>query len=539
MKRLLFLTILFSGLAYSQKTNADSITFHYGNVYGINSTYRFSEGLAYDPPAIFPAGTVSSSWLIPGAFEHDGSWWIVSNFTDGYKDTLATHRWMRDNISVPRDTGAYGTLHQDDEHADTCEFTYVGENHTLHGWSDSLMVGLDALADSGIVVKTEGTYAISYSVALHSVSGLAGEALFKTHLSLNDSTLEKSGSVTILSASQRSGTLTIAPIVQDLVEDDTVKLFITNVDDASNTISVQYAQLHLVKIGSGGGDAGYFKRTGGSIVLKDVADTLYVGKAKADSLFLRSENPDYLGFDVRALLKFLDTMDSEFHLPTREQMGDGASGSTFTLVTREASKYISTDTIKFRNPNNGSVVNVVNNTSSADTTINLQSIGGGTNVGVAVTLADVSNTDGTLTQDAYLYATIGGTTDHDIDDGSIWAGYLDLFFTLTTGTTVNFDFTLPDSADGYSVMDTFANNMHDNGTSVAMEHRLVYHNGLTGNHTQTADFGTTGTKYLRINFYLDNQYGFSGDLKFRWSAADGSSNVTLLKGSTLVAYRMK
>jgi hypothetical protein len=285
---------------------------------------------------------------------------------------------------------------------------------------------------------------------------------------------------------------------------------------------------------------GYFKKVGNQVQFVTATDTLHLGYAQfdslkaalgrfgialADSLQLVSAGGD------KATVTFEGTKDGNIRFPT---LGSSGSG---TVAMIDTNRHVAADTLKVPNPANGTYVNLVNGTGVGDTTIDILGMLGGLNIGIRVTAADVTNTNGTLTDDGYLFATIGGTTDHDIGDGSIWSGYLDLWYTVTSGNKVEFAFDLPDAT--YSVMDTFVDYMKDNGVGNAMTNPVNFVQGYVSGAGQEADFGTSGSKYLRLNFYLDNTYGYTGDLKLKWSSANGSSSVTLLKGSTLVGYRVQ
>jgi hypothetical protein len=188
-----------------------------------------------------------------------------------------------------------------------------------------------------------------------------------------------------------------------------------------------------------------------------------------------------------------------------------------------------------RNPSNNTVVSIVNSTSTADTTINILALGGGGgNVGLVGVTAEETRTDSTLVDDGYLIATMAGTTDHDYAYGGIYTGSFDLYlYGNGSGLKFWFGFELPDTV--YSVLNTTIDYWKTQGIGTGATKVTTYAANVAHKAKQYIQSTSAGYHTLKISYYLDNQYGYTGPLKFMW----GSTQGTMEPASRMIAYRLK
>jgi hypothetical protein len=292
--------------------------------------------------------------------------------------------------------------------------------------------------------------------------------------------------------------------------------------------------------------------SGGAMTRKAIIDSL--DKARIDSLWIAfgrfdslwagygkfsdSLRAPYGNFDSlrAAYANLLDSLHAAYaRLDSAAVGGDfRVWGGAYNNFTVSDSLYLNSDHFAYNQGGSPFVVYLSMN--PIDTLVGKHYIdslvaagGGGSGVGARATYEDQLNTDGTLQSDESLYATMGGTLSHDYPQGSIWAGYLDLFFT-GDAAGVKLAFTLPDP--GYTVADIFYEYSVSSGP---------YNHSFTAIPNYVSDASNTlaltnSPNAVRVNFRVDNRYGYSGDFHLKWATAGTTS--TLLKGSTLVAYRI-
>jgi hypothetical protein len=286
-------------------------------------------------------------------------------------------------------------------------------------------------------------------------------------------------------------------------------------------------------------------------------DSIKVRIAYLDSLWLVSTNGtnkvllQYTGTNNGSVIirdrgtpDFKDTMMTSSKLPAflkgllSGNWADWASGGG-GYGSYQAWGTAGFDTTKLRNPSNNTVVSIVNSTSTSDTTINILALGGGaSNIGVVGVMADETRTDTALVADTYLIATMAGTTSHSYAYGGVYAGYIDLFVENPyTPTGIGIGFTLPDPA--YTVMNVYADYFYTMGDSA------VYRTTPITTVVSDAKTNLTWTddshyyRYVRLNWFLDNRYGYSGQLKFLWAAPPSGTTTKVLAATTLVGYRLQ
>jgi hypothetical protein len=284
---------------------------------------------------------------------------------------------------------------------------------------------------------------------------------------------------------------------------------------ATDTVSFHYAELDSLK-----------------------AALLRFGIAKGDSLQLVSPTGQV------ATITYQGSTNSNIKYPSPP------TGSAGYVALRDTNDHIKVDSVRIPNPSNGTYVTIVNTTGTADTTLNILALGGGGNIGVSGVTVDETRTDSTLVDDAYLFASVAGTTDHAYAYGGIYAGYIDLLTETgggySQGGGVIFGFSLPDSE--YSVLNVYVDYWAKEGlASTALrvqetmdgivsgtKHYIIYQGALASHYSHIG-------RVVRINFYLDNRYGYSGNLKFQWAryGAQDGTETTLYAGTTMVTYRIQ